>query len=294
MPTYKQRIQKDINDLIKSVSEAKGMILTYPLLVAFFDGDHNAAIFTNQVLYWTDRTSDPDGWFYKTHKDWEAELQFSYYQVQRVIFGDERVQNPKRNLMDIGLETKVKMAPNGRNATFYRLDVPQFVAMFVDWIEAKFGALTTKAKAILNPKALQSEADETPQPDAVPDDDSLPPFWFRRQEPEVVPTERVQTRWEDTYRPDEEHTVFDVWNTAQGQLEIQFDRASFNTYLKHIMLVDYEPSSQTFTLAVKDTVNIDMVRQRLHRNIRCVLSDVFGREAEITYVTYDEWQDRHR
>jgi len=78
MTTFRQRIQKDINDLIKSVSETKGMILTYPLLVEFFDGDHNAAIFTNQILYWTERTSDPDGWFYKTYYDWDEEIKFSY------------------------------------------------------------------------------------------------------------------------------------------------------------------------------------------------------------------------
>ena len=139
MTAFGQRIQKDINDLIRSVSETKEMILPCPLLAEFFDGDHNAAIFMNQVLFWTDRTTDPDGWFYKTYDDWDEEIKFSYYQVQRVIFGDERVQNPKRNLADVGLETKVKMAPNGRNATFYRLDVPQFVGMLVDWIEENSG-----------------------------------------------------------------------------------------------------------------------------------------------------------
>ena len=34
----------------------------------------------------TDRTTDPDGWFYKTY--------------DRVIYGDERVQHPRRNLSD--------------------------------------------------------------------------------------------------------------------------------------------------------------------------------------------------
>jgi hypothetical protein len=32
---------------------------------------------TNQILYWTDRTSDPDGWFYKTYDDWDQEIKFS-------------------------------------------------------------------------------------------------------------------------------------------------------------------------------------------------------------------------
>ena len=47
------------------------------------------------MLYWTDRTTDPDGWFYKIYHDWEEELRFSYYQVQRMMYGDERVQTPK-------------------------------------------------------------------------------------------------------------------------------------------------------------------------------------------------------
>lgn len=31
------------------------------------------ALFLSQALYWTKRTSDPDGWFYKTASDWEQE-----------------------------------------------------------------------------------------------------------------------------------------------------------------------------------------------------------------------------
>jgi hypothetical protein len=293
MANIRQKIQKDINDLIKSVSETKGMLLAYPLLVEFFDGDHNAALFMNQVIYWTDRTTDPEGWFYKTYEDWEGETQFSYYQINRVIFGDERVQNPKRNLRDVGLETKVKMAPNGRNATFYRLDVPQFVGMLVDWIEEKFGALTNQVRKRL-------KLNEAPDPQTQPEpeatftfaDDGGTPLWLQPKEPEVVPTERVQMPWENSYRPDQEYTIADVWKIAQGQLEIQFDRASFSTYLKDITLVDYDAASLTFTLAVKHTYHFDMVRYRLHRNIRRVLSDAFGQDVEVAYVTYDDWRER--
>jgi hypothetical protein len=96
------------------------------------------------------------------------------------------------------------MAPNGRNATFYRLDVPQFVGMLVEWIEETFGALTTKVKTALQPKTPPPQADVEPQPD-VPREDDLPPLpRQRQQEPEVVPTERVQTPWQSIYRPDEE------------------------------------------------------------------------------------------
>jgi hypothetical protein len=213
--------------------------------------------------------------------------------VQRVIFGDERVQNPKRNLSDVGLETKVKMAPNGRNATFYRLDVAQFIAMFVDWIEEKFGALTDQVR-----KLFRSGEEPKSQPTTQTEstftfsNDDLQSVWFQPKESEVLPTERVETAWENAYHPDQ--TVADVWKIAQGQLEIQFDRASFDTYLKYITLTDYDPDSLTFTLAVKHARNVDMLEHRLHRNVRRVLSDTFGQDVQIVYISYDDWRDRHR
>ncbi|MGC2210375.1 MAG: hypothetical protein WA532_09725 [Candidatus Korobacteraceae bacterium] len=39
-------------------------------------GDHNSALLLSQSLYWTERSSDPDGWFYKTERDWFNELRF--------------------------------------------------------------------------------------------------------------------------------------------------------------------------------------------------------------------------
>ena len=194
------------------------------------------------------------------------------------------MQNPKRNLSDVGLETKVKMAPNGRNATFYRLDVAQFVGMFVDWIEAKFGELTAKVKSALKPKKRQPEQAPTPDSDV--------PSWFPQPEPDLTPTAQVSLPWDGSHHPNQ--TVANVWKIAQGQLEIQFDRASFDTYFKRLTLVDYDPSSLNFTMAVKDPRHIDLLRNRLHPTIQRVLSDVFGREAEIIYVTHDEWRDRHR
>ncbi|MEO0562194.1 MAG: hypothetical protein AAF125_08770, partial [Chloroflexota bacterium] len=87
-------------------------------------------------------------------------------------------------------------------------------------------------------------------------------------------------------------TIADVWKMAHDQLEIQFDRASFSTYLEHLTLVDYDVDTLTFTLAVKHSYHFDMVRYRLHRNIRRVLSDSFGQDVEIVYLTYDDWRGR--
>jgi hypothetical protein len=69
---------------------------------------------------------------------------------------------------------------------------------------------------------------------------------------------------------------------------------------KHTYYLDYRLAKEMVglhldaKLAVKNSRNIDMVRHRLHYNICPVLSDVFGQDAEITYVTYDDWRDRHQ
>lgn len=40
-------------------------------------GSVNAALMLSQALYWTPRTKNPEGWFYKSQKDWEEETGLS-------------------------------------------------------------------------------------------------------------------------------------------------------------------------------------------------------------------------
>lgn len=40
-------------------------------------GSVNGALMLSQALFWTPRTKDPDGWFYKSQKDWEDETALS-------------------------------------------------------------------------------------------------------------------------------------------------------------------------------------------------------------------------
>jgi hypothetical protein len=45
-------------------------------------GDHNSALLFSQSLYWTERSTDPDGWFYKTERDWFNELRFRRHKLE--------------------------------------------------------------------------------------------------------------------------------------------------------------------------------------------------------------------
>ncbi len=75
----------------------------------------------------------------------------------------------------------------------------------------------------------------------------------------------------------------DVWQLAYSQLEIQFDRASFDTWIKDTYYMDFDPDRLIFTLGVKNSYALDMLRHRLYRNVRRILSDAYGDEVEITF-----------
>ena len=56
-------------------------------------GSTNAGLMLSQAYYWSDRTKDPNGWFYKTKKEWEEETGLSRYEQE----------NARKKLVNEGL-----------------------------------------------------------------------------------------------------------------------------------------------------------------------------------------------
>lgn len=73
----------------------------------------------------------------------------------------------------------------------------------------------------------------------------------------------------------------DAWNAAYGQLELQLDRANFDTWLRDAFFVCEEDG--VFVIGVRNTFARDMLQHRLYRNIRRVLSDVCGTSVELRF-----------
>lgn len=73
----------------------------------------------------------------------------------------------------------------------------------------------------------------------------------------------------------------DAWDVAYSQLELQFDRSSFDTWLRHSIFLGEE--NGTYVIGVRNTYARDMLQYRLYRNIRRVLSDVVGNEVELRF-----------
>lgn len=73
----------------------------------------------------------------------------------------------------------------------------------------------------------------------------------------------------------------DAWSAAFHQLEMQLDRASFDTWVRGATLLLYEDG--VFVIGVRNAYARDMLQHRLYRNVRRVLSDVCGENVELRF-----------
>jgi chromosomal replication initiator protein len=73
----------------------------------------------------------------------------------------------------------------------------------------------------------------------------------------------------------------DAWDIAFSQLELQLDRASFDTWLRDAAFLAFE--DDVFTIGVRNSFARDMLQHRLYRNICQVLSDVYGAPIELRF-----------
>ncbi|MFW5748420.1 MAG: chromosomal replication initiator protein DnaA [Chloroflexota bacterium] len=74
----------------------------------------------------------------------------------------------------------------------------------------------------------------------------------------------------------------DAWNVAYSQLELLFDRGTFDTWLRGATFLGFE-DDRVFVIGVRNTYARDMLQHRLYRNIRRVLCDVCGEEVEVRF-----------
>jgi hypothetical protein len=63
-------------------------------------GSINAALMLSQAIYWSNRTKDPDGWFYKSAKEWQDETGLTRH-----------MQDAARTLLKDVLETNLAGMP---------------------------------------------------------------------------------------------------------------------------------------------------------------------------------------
>lgn len=120
--------RKQVMTLLGETYSDKTLVLCPTAFVRLLNGDHKGAILLAQILYWSDRTKDPQGWFYKSYAEWHAETGLSEAQVRRIVSGDKRVADPRLTLRDLGVETLLrKVKRTGAPTLHYRVNQEQFL-----------------------------------------------------------------------------------------------------------------------------------------------------------------------
>lgn len=105
----------DAINLIRSLSGQANM-LTVPVMFVDLTGDIESAILLSQILYWTGKTNNKDGWIYKSNKEWQEEIHLATYSIRKAT----------KKLTDMGIvETKLKRA-NGSPTLHYRINSEEF------------------------------------------------------------------------------------------------------------------------------------------------------------------------
>jgi hypothetical protein len=384
--TYADGFRQQVIDLIQDTIGDKNATY-YPMVFVQLVGNHAAAWLLSQILYWTDRTSDPEGWFYKSFDDWKQEGCLSRAQIERALYGDPRTRKARLTLAELGVETKVRRAPDGSPTTHYRIDRDVFLSKLAAFLQpdlqqndspicdnvadgtATFSQVELQQSGETRSTETSSETPESEissesSPPTPPDDDDLKNFkTFERRfgrlkevtrielraaierlgagrvgevvercakrgrswayvlaalanEPTTettvsentkallaqmlegeyeVPEQAVPTaRVADVFDPQSGWIVREVWQAVAHQLEMQLDRASFDTFLRASMLLDYDRDQSAFTVLVQTSYAREMCQHRLYRLIARVLRDVCRRPMEARFVTPSEWLGQGR
>ena len=118
--------------------ETRSNILVLPqVFLEFLDYDHKMALFLNHLLYWQSRTRHPERWVYKSHRDSSTSLasrKASFVDCFMVI---PRPRRRKRTLTEIGVEVKVKRAPNGSPTNHFRINLDVFLGAIRQFLAEK-------------------------------------------------------------------------------------------------------------------------------------------------------------
>ena len=117
------------------------------------------------------------------------------------------------------------------------------------------------------PKAPQDYA-----PAAKPEPAPIPPLYDKPAGPELPELPPL---------PEVDPLVKEQWTSAYNQLQLQFDRQTFDTWLRGAQVIGCEDG--VFVIGVRDGYVRDMLQHRLYRNVRRVFSDVCGKQVELRF-----------
>jgi hypothetical protein len=109
--------------------------IAYHRIFARVGGGPLAGIFLSQAIYWSQRTNDPDGWFYKTRGDWFLETELTR----------RHQETARRNLRQVGvLEERLSGVPA---QLYFRVNLGQLQKLITDLLDGKKSVPASRAES---------------------------------------------------------------------------------------------------------------------------------------------------
>lgn len=110
--SYQQQIYKIIEEI-----SGQNNILTIPVIYIKMTGNIETALILSQLVYWTSRVKNSDGWIYKSNKEWQEEIYLTDYSIRKAI----------KQLEDMDIIEKVIKKANGSPTAHYRIKKDNFL-----------------------------------------------------------------------------------------------------------------------------------------------------------------------
>lgn len=108
--------QQDVFNLLRK-TQGEANLITIPKVFVDYTGDWTSAILLGQLLFWSDKGDDKDGWIFKTYKEWEKEIKIK----------ENTLRKAANKLLKMGaIEKKIKKA-YGNPTVHYRIKQDVFI-----------------------------------------------------------------------------------------------------------------------------------------------------------------------
>ena len=127
----------------------RNTITLHVSIVDFCDGDIEIALFLEQMLYWTPRSSNY-GWVSKSAGEWYDEIRVSRYAIEKAVklFHVGNDKKPAGRLPM--LQTMLKKF-NGSPTIHYKLDTEKLAILWSEWLESANGFGKNSKSNLPNP-----------------------------------------------------------------------------------------------------------------------------------------------
>lgn len=121
----------DVKSLIERIS-GQASVITVLRIYVDICGDLETAAVLSQCVFWSDKGTLQEGWFYKSREEWRREIGIKRTALDGAI----------SHLKELGIvETDLKAARHNSPTIFYRVDMDNLTKVIINYLQTRFAEI---------------------------------------------------------------------------------------------------------------------------------------------------------